>query len=90
MDYSESVSKRLKQTELEILKKFDELCKKYGIKYFVYYGTAIGAIRHNGFIPWDDDIDVAMIRDEYLKFLNIPNEEYSDQYLSLPAIRYLH
>lgn len=54
---------------LEIVKKIDSICKKEGIKYWVNYGSLIGAIRHKGFIPWDDDFDIGMSRPDYTKFL---------------------
>lgn len=57
--------------ELELLKKFKEICEAEGFKYYLIGGTAIGAIRHHGFIPWDDDIDVALLRDDYDKFIHI-------------------
>ena len=50
---------------LEVLKKIDEVCKKLDLRYFLAYGTLIGAIRHKGFIPWDDDIDIMMPRKDY-------------------------
>lgn len=56
---------KLQQVEFYILESFDEACKKNGIKYSLAYGTALGAVRHKGFIPWDDDIDVYMQRNEY-------------------------
>ena len=52
---------------LNLLHEFDLFCKKYSLRYFVGYGTLLGAVRHKGFIPWDDDIDIIMTRDEYMK-----------------------
>lgn len=61
-------SNELKSLLLKTLLRFDDFCKKNDIKYSIAYGTALGAIRHKGFIPWDDDIDVIMLREEYDKF----------------------
>ncbi len=61
----------IKSIELDMLVNFDRICRKNGIKYSITYGTLLGAIRHKGFIPWDDDIDVMMSRDEYEKFLKV-------------------
>jgi len=55
-------------TELELLREVDRICRKCGINYQIIAGTLLGAIRHGGFIPWDDDADVAFLRDEYEKF----------------------
>ena len=68
-EYDEETLKKLQAIELEILKDFNDLCDKYDIDYFGCGGTAIGAVRHGGFIPWDDDIDVGLLRKDYEKFL---------------------
>lgn len=52
----------------ELLQEIDHVCKRAGLKYYIYSGTLLGAVRHKGFIPWDDDIDLVMMRDEYEKF----------------------
>ncbi len=64
---------------LQILKDIDDHCKKYNIKYSLAFGTLLGAIRHNGFIPWDDDLDIYMPRNDYKRFLETWN--YNDYYL---------
>lgn len=77
-----TVTKKMKEVwavELDLLNKFTEVCNKYDIKWFADAGTMLGAIRHKGFIPWDDDIDVFMFRDDYEKFLKVENE-FKDQY----------
>lgn len=61
----------IKQIELDMFICFDRICRENNIKYSIAYGTLIGAIRHKGFIPWDDDIDIIMARDEYEKFLSV-------------------
>ena len=58
-------SDEIKAIELDILLDLDRICTKHGLTYLLAYGTCLGAIRHNGFIPWDDDIDVFMPRDDY-------------------------
>ena len=61
-------NKEFKSILLKTLLRFNDFCQEHGIKYSIAYGTALGAIRHKGFIPWDDDIDVIMLRPEYEKF----------------------
>ena len=58
-----------KHVSLQVLIKFDQICKVKGLRYYLMYGTLIGAIRHNGFIPWDDDIDVMMPRQDFDQFI---------------------
>ncbi len=68
-DLTDNDLKRLQQTQLEILKVIDSFCKKHQIPYSLYAGTLLGAVRHKGFIPWDDDLDVCMRRRDYNRFI---------------------
>lgn len=81
--YEPEVLERLHNIQLEILEDFIKVCDKYELIYFAVYGTAIGAVRHQGFIPWDDDIDVGMLRKDYDKFFEVFEQELGDKYTLL-------
>lgn len=67
----ESKLRRLQLTQLEILEVIDKICQENDIKYSLYAGTLLGAVRHQGFIPWDDDLDICMSREQYERFLEL-------------------
>ena len=71
--------KEVQKIETELLKEVSEICKKHNIQYFLLYGTLLGAVRHGGPIPWDDDIDIGMTRENYKKFISIAKEELSEK-----------
>ena len=75
--------KRTWAAELEMLAHVDEICRKYGLTYYVFYGTLLGAVRHGGFVPWDDDMDIAMKREDYNKFLEVALVELPEDYVIL-------
>ena len=72
--------KAIHSLELEALTVIDQICKKHSIKYTLIEGSLLGAIRHNGFIPWDDDVDIAMLRDDLEKFKLICKTELPSKY----------
>ncbi|MGI5897463.1 MAG: LicD family protein [Oscillospiraceae bacterium] len=78
--YPEDVLRNLQLVETDLLKEFVRICDKHDLDYFLTGGTAIGAIRHKGFIPWDDDIDVGLLRDDYEKFLEVAPSEIKEPY----------
>ena len=72
--------REIQQMELGIMEYIHEVCNKIGVKYFLAYGSLIGAVRHQGFIPWDDDMDICMLRDDY--------EKLQDYLIANPSERY--
>lgn len=66
---------------LDVLGEIDRICQKHDIKYFADWGTMLGAARHGGIIPWDDDIDICMLRDDYDKFRAVADEELPQEYV---------
>ncbi len=72
---SEEELKKLQMIELELLVEFDRICRRHEIAYSIDGGTLLGAVRHEGFIPWDDDADVIMTRSEYCKFIEVSHLE---------------
>lgn len=80
MDYPEGALKRLQQEELDIMIKIDALCRQEGLTYFLHSGTCLGAVRHGGFIPWDDDIDIGMPLADYRRFMQIAPQKLPEGY----------
>ena len=70
----------LQSVILEIILEIDRICKKHNLVYYIYGGTLLGAVRHKGFIPWDDDADIVMPRKDYEKFAKVCSEELGDKY----------
>ncbi len=85
MNKTQLTLEELKETELGILKKFDQICRDNNLEYSLAFGTMIGAVRHHGFIPWDDDIDVLMKREDYEKLLKL---KYEDDNFEIKSYRY--
>lgn len=91
---SEQEIKNLHIIELELLKEFDRICRKYNIKYSLDGGTLLGAVRNKGFIPWDDDADVILNRESYEKFISViekelePNKFYFQDLNRTPGYRW--
>lgn len=86
MKLKENYKRELQLALLEMIKDIDKLCKDNNIEYYIAYGSCLGAIRHKGFIPWDDDFDIAMTDDNYQKFLKICEEklDHNKYYVQTP------
>ncbi len=80
-----TVSSKMKKAwaaQLEVLEDIDRVCFEYGIQYFIAYGTLLGAVRHKGFIPWDDDIDIFMKRKDYERFWRVASKGLPSVYIT--------
>lgn len=71
---------KLHNCQLIIAREIKRICDKHNIKYFIIAGTLLGAVRHGGFIPWDDDMDVGMLREDYEKFLKVAKTELGENF----------
>jgi lipopolysaccharide cholinephosphotransferase len=71
---------RAKTVMVQILKDIDTVCNEHDISYWIDFGTLLGAVRHKGFIPWDDDIDITMPREDYNKFIEVAQKELNNKY----------
>lgn len=87
VELSDRDLRKLQLNLLEMLIEIDRICRKYGIEYSLDGGTLLGAVRHKGFIPWDDDIDVIMRRDEYVKFYRACKREMDKKRFFLQEYR---
>ena len=76
--------KKLWAIMLDMIVEFDKVCKKYDLTYYAIYGALLGAVRHKGFIPWDDDFDVAMPREDYERFIRLSDEFRHPYFLQTP------
>ena len=78
--YISGMVKRAWAASIEVLEEIGTLCKKHNIKYFADAGTLLGAIRHKGYIPWDDDLDIGMLREDYDRFFEVAKTELPEGY----------
>ncbi|MBP1889161.1 lipopolysaccharide cholinephosphotransferase [Clostridium moniliforme] len=80
MEYSQNELREVQVILVNMLKDVDKVCRENNIDYWLTAGTLLGAIRHKGFIPWDDDIDISMMREDYNKFMKIGKEKLNNKY----------
>ena len=78
--YIPTTMKRYWAGQIKVLFEIDKVCRKHGIKWFAIYGTLLGAVRHGGYIPWDDDFDICMFRKDYELFCKVAPKELPDKY----------
>ena len=77
---SDEERRKIQRLELDILMEVDRICRKHRIQYTMGYGSLIGTIRHDGFIPWDDDVDICLMRKDYIRFKEICKKELSSRF----------
>ena len=75
-----SMMKRVWAVEMDVLTEIDRICKEYGLTYYAAFGTMLGAVRHKGFVPWDDDIDIYMLRPDYQVLMKVLSDELPQGY----------
>lgn len=73
--------KRCWAAQLEVLFEIDKVCKKYGIRWHIDCGSLLGAVRHRGYVPWDDDMDICMLREDFMKFFAVARDELPEGYV---------
>lgn len=76
----QTLLRRVQLTQLEILREVDRMCRENGIRWFLCCGTLLGAVRHQGFIPWDDDLDIGMLREDYVRFCALAPEKMDPRF----------
>jgi len=81
--YVSGIMKRAWAAQLEVLEEIGRVCEKYNIRWFMDCGTLLGAVRHGGYIPWDDDLDICMLRDDYNRFNQVAARELPEKYVLL-------
>ncbi len=79
--YVDSMMKRIWAAGIEVLCEIDKVCKKHNIQYFADWGTLLGTVRHKGFIPWDDDMDITMKRQDYIRFCEVAQKELPEGFV---------
>lgn len=79
--YTQDQLERLRAAQLEMVREAAAICERHGLQYFAVGGTCLGAVRHGGYIPWDDDIDLGMMREDYEQFLKYAPDELPEKFV---------